>query len=74
MNGPSPNTADDFFADSRQITQAMGRAVQQALRMHKLLGHPIATWRDGQVVWIPPEEIVLDESLLHEKNGGTHPE
>ena len=35
----------------------MRRGVQDALRRHRLLGLPIAVWRDGKVVWIPPEEI-----------------
>jgi hypothetical protein len=25
--------------------------------MHKRAGNPIAVWRDGQVVWLSPEEI-----------------
>jgi hypothetical protein len=29
--------------------------------MHKRLGNPIAEWRDGEVVWIPPEEILVDD-------------
>jgi hypothetical protein len=27
--------------------------------MHKRLGNPIATWKDGKVVIVPPEEIVI---------------
>ena len=33
------------------------QAVNDALRMHKRLGNPIAVWRDGKVVILPPEEI-----------------
>jgi len=29
--------------------------------MHKLLGNPIAIWRDDKVVWIPPEEIQIED-------------
>ena len=28
--------------------------------LHKALGNPMATWKDGQVVWIQPEDIVVD--------------
>jgi hypothetical protein len=35
--------------------------VQDALRAHKRAGRPIVVWRDGRVVEIPPEEIVIDE-------------
>lgn len=37
------------------------RGVREAVRIHKLLGNPVATWRDGKVVWIQPEDIVLPE-------------
>ena len=57
-----------IFEDNKQISQAMGKAVQDALRMHKLLGQPIVIWRDGKVVWVPPEEIELEENG-HGKNG-----
>jgi len=39
------------------------RAVNHALQMHKRLGNPIAIWKDGQVVIVPPEEIVVPEEL-----------
>ena len=35
----------------------MGVAIREALRQHKRAGSPVAVWRDGQVVWVPPEEI-----------------
>jgi hypothetical protein len=48
---------DELFADGILIDQAMRNAVQQALGRHRLLGIPIVEWRDGKIVWIPPEEI-----------------
>ena len=36
-------------------------AVRDALIRHKQAGLPIVIWRDGAVVWVPPEEIVLQE-------------
>ncbi len=51
---------DEFFSDNERMTKAMGEAVQSALRVHKLLGHPIVAWRDGKVVEIPAEEIELE--------------
>jgi len=30
------------------------------VREHKLLGNPVAAWRNGKVVLIPPEEIEID--------------
>ena len=42
---------------------ALREAVADALAEHKLRGHPIAVWRDGKVVMIPPEEIVVNRPL-----------
>ena len=46
--------------DTEAITRALGDAVREALRRHKLLGNPVCYSRDGKVVWIPPEEISVD--------------
>lgn len=43
----------------RDIEKALQRAVKHALLMHKRLGNPIATWKDGKVVIVPPAEIVI---------------
>jgi len=48
---------DPILSDSHRIERALQRAVQEALRMHKRAGNPVAVWRDGQVVWLAPEEI-----------------
>lgn len=55
---PSPI---ERLEDVERITAAMGECVREALRRHRLAGNPIATWRDGQVVWIPPEEIPVED-------------
>jgi hypothetical protein len=39
--------------------KALREAVAEAIAEHKLRGHPIVVWRDGKVVSIPPEEIVV---------------
>lgn len=40
--------------DQARIQQALRESVQHALRMHKFMGVPIVTWKDGKVVEIPP--------------------
>lgn len=50
----------DPFHNQERIQQAMRRAVQDAVRRHKLLGESIVIWRDGKVVIVPPEEINID--------------
>ena len=54
------NTDNPSFVDfGKDVERALQRAVRQALLMHKRIGNPIAIWRDGRVVIIPPEEIVI---------------
>jgi len=48
-----------FIDHGKSIEKVLQRAVNHALLMHKRLGNPIATWKDGKVVIVPPEEIVV---------------
>jgi hypothetical protein len=50
-------TASERVNDLPRILDAMKEAVREALVRHQRAGHPIAVWRDGQVVWIQPEDI-----------------
>jgi len=50
---------DRVLADSKLIEGALRRAVRMALERHKRAGNPVATWRDGRVVWIAPEDLDL---------------
>jgi hypothetical protein len=47
--------ADDEMLD--RIVEEAGRAVEEAVRDHKRAGNPIAEWRDGRVVLVPPDQI-----------------
>ena len=60
---------NDFVAEhAKDIEKILQRAVNHALLRHKRLGNPIAVWRDGKIVIIPPEEIVISpESLSSEE-------
>jgi hypothetical protein len=40
---------------------ALKEAVADAVARHKRMGHPIAVWKGGRAVWIPPEEIVVPD-------------
>ena len=63
MNGKVPTKtesesavdANDLLQD--RIVEAIGDAVQEAIRDHKRAGNPIAEWRDGRVVLVPPDQI-----------------
>ena len=48
----------DLVQQADEIERILQQAVEYELSIHKRLGNPIAAWRDGKVVIIPPEEIV----------------
>jgi hypothetical protein len=48
---------DAIYDDKEKIHAALVEGVRDARRWHKRMGLPVVEWRDGKVVWIPPEEI-----------------
>ena len=61
MDTREPLQDDLFFARAKEVELVLRRAVRQALLMHKRAGNPIAVWKEGGVVMIPPEEIQIDD-------------
>jgi hypothetical protein len=53
-------TLKELFEDGRAIEVALREAARDVRRLHKALGNPMATWKNGQVVWIQPEDIEID--------------
>jgi hypothetical protein len=49
----------EAFADPEKITKALAKGVRDALIKHKQAGNPIVVWRDGKIVLIKPEEILV---------------
>ncbi|AMV40357.1 hypothetical protein [Planctomyces sp. SH-PL62] len=47
------------FREVTLIEAAIGQAAREAATLHKRLGLPLVSWRNNQVVHIPPEEIDL---------------
>lgn len=47
----------EILADEKLITEAMQRAVHEAVEIHKRAGNPIAVWKDGKAVWIEAKNI-----------------
>ena len=41
---------DELFEDGHAIDDALREAARDARRLHKVLGNPMATWKDGQIV------------------------
>jgi hypothetical protein len=48
---------DELLAKPKDLEAAVSHAVREATLMHARLGHPVATWRNGQVVWLQPDEV-----------------
>ena len=49
----------EILADGTLVHAALVTGVREALRRHKQAGHPIVEWRNGRIVWIPPQAIRL---------------
>jgi hypothetical protein len=56
---PEAPTLGERVRDVRLIERALACAVRDALKRHKQAGNPIAVWREGQTVWIEPEDIPI---------------
>jgi hypothetical protein len=54
----SPQKLSD---ETKAIEHAMRRAVQHALLTHKRAGNTVAAWKDGRVVLVTAEKIVLEK-------------
>lgn len=61
MKRPFPEKL--LTAHSKEIEAIFRRAVRQALWRHKQLGQSVAVSRNGQVVWLSPEEIPVDDEM-----------
>jgi len=59
MTKPPEPAPSERIRDLPRILRALRQAVREALEGHRRAGNPIAVWRDGRVVWIPPEEIPM---------------
>jgi hypothetical protein len=62
MNNPPRRSISELMADHALISAAIQRAVREAVLQHARAGHPVATSKDGKVIWIPPEEILAQFS------------
>jgi hypothetical protein len=52
---------DRLHAETELVLDALRKAGNDAALNHKRLGLPLVSWRDGKVVLIPADEIVVDD-------------
>jgi hypothetical protein len=57
MSEQSNSLIAQYLADPAVMEAAIGRAVREAGLTHARAGRPVATWRDGKVVWLQPDEV-----------------
>lgn len=60
MSDSKSNTEPPNFEPDR-VLRALTKGVDEALLQHKQAGRPIAVWRDGKTVLIPPEMIEIPD-------------
>jgi len=48
-----------IIAEGTQIDEAVKKAVKEAVLKHKQAGNPIVAMKDGQMVWIKPDDIAV---------------
>lgn len=44
-----------------RICEAVKRAAQRAVRLHRAFNLPMCGWQDGRVVWVSPEDLPCDD-------------
>jgi predicted ABC-type ATPase len=47
--------------EARRVEALFRLAVRQAMIEHKAAGMPMVVWRDDKVVWIPADELVIED-------------
>ncbi len=57
MSVPFATDLHRKLRDHDLMDRAVQRAVREAVLTHARAGNPVAAWRDGQVVWVQPEEV-----------------
>ncbi len=60
-NAPVRSSISEILNDPIKTKKIIQRGIHAAVSKHKLLGNPVCEWRDGAVVWIQPEDIVIKD-------------
>ncbi|MCC2667514.1 MAG: hypothetical protein K0R24_1165 [Gammaproteobacteria bacterium] len=46
--------------DPKKMKQIIQDGITAALIKHKQAGNPVCEWRDNKIVWIPPDQILVE--------------
>ena len=69
MNRPPSRDIGSIIRDGTAIDRAIVAARRRVIRRHRQLGVPLAIWRGGQVVEVPPESVELPADAEGAKAG-----
>ena len=61
MTTQAKSRTDEIGAWGRAVQESARLAAREAVLLHKKMGVPIVVMRDGKMVIVPPEEIVVDD-------------
>ena len=50
----------ELIADVDLVTRSIRRGVYQAALDHQRDGMPMVVWKNGQIEWVPAEEVLED--------------
>ncbi len=57
MTTPTRKSMRSVLTDETTIQAAFLDAHREAIRQHRMANLPMVVWRDGAVVWIPPDQL-----------------
>lgn len=57
MTAQYKDKIEEVISDRERISQALAEGVKDALKRHKQAGNPVVVMKEGQMVWLKPEEI-----------------
>lgn len=61
MSLRSPRDISAVFDEGAPIDEALRQAVREEMLRHKKLGLPVVEYVDGKIIWVPSDEIQVDE-------------
>ncbi len=50
----------EIMNDPERVILIIQSAINDALLKHKLAGNPVCELRNGKIVWMKPQDIVID--------------
>jgi hypothetical protein len=69
MSGKKDIDIEALIQERTPVTEAIRRGALEAMKRHIQAGQPMVSYRDGQVVHVPPEELKELLAAAEDENG-----